>query len=136
MTALGWLQILLVLAAVVAAAVPLGAYVARVMAGERTVLTPVIGPVERGFYALAGVDPRREQGWRAYTLAMLAFSATGFFTLYALQRLQSYLPLNPQGFDGVAPDLAFNTAVSFITNTNWQNYGGETTMAHLVQMLG
>lgn len=136
MTALGWLLIVLVLAAVLAAAIPFGRFVARVMTGERTVLSPVLAPVERGFYTLAGVDPAREQGWRAYTLAMLAFSAAGLFSLYALQRLQGLLPLNPQGFDGVAPDLAFNTSVSFITNTNWQNYGGETTMSHLVQMLG
>ena len=136
MTVLGWLQIVLVLAAVVAAALPLGRYIARVMTGERTFLSPVLGPLERGFYALSGVDAQREQGWRGYTLAMLAFSAAGLFSLYALQRLQGYLPLNPQGFDGVAPDLAFNSAVSFITNTNWQNYGGETTMSHLTQMAG
>ena len=132
MTAMGWLQILLILAAVVAAAIPLGAYVARVMTGERSFLSPVLAPVERGFYALAGVDARREQSWHAYTVAMLAFSAAGFFSLYALQRLQADLPLNPQGFDGVDPALAFNTSISFITNTNWQNYGGETTMSHLV----
>ena len=136
MTILGWLLILLVLVVVVAAALPLGAYIARVMAGERTVLTPVLAPVERGLYALAGVDPGREQGWRAYTLAMLAFSAVGFFVLYAIQRLQGVLPLNPQGFDGVDPALAFNTSVSFVTNTNWQNYSGETTMSHLTQMVG
>ncbi len=136
MTAMGWLQIILILAAVVAAAVPLGTYIARVMSGERTFMTPVLAPVEGGFYALAGVDPRREQGWRSYTVAMLAFSAVGFFSLYALQRLQGYLPLNPQGFDGVDPALAFNTSMSFITNTNWQNYGGETTMSHLMQMAG
>ena len=136
MTLLGWLTILLVLAAVVAAAVPFGHYVARVMTGERTVLSPLLAPVEGGFYALSGVDPRREQSWKGYALSVLAFSAAGFFSLYALQRLQGLLPLNPQGFDGVAPDLAFNTSVSFVTNTNWQNYGGETTMSHLVQMLG
>ncbi len=136
MTVLGWLQIITVLVAVVAAAVPLGSYIAKVMSGERTFMTPVLAPVERVFYALSGVDAKREQGWRGYTLAMLAFSAAGLFSLYALQRLQGILPLNPQGFDGVAPDLAFNSAVSFITNTNWQNYGGETTMSHLTQMAG
>ena len=136
MTVMGWLQIILILAAVVAAAIPLGSYIARVMSGERTFMTAVLSPVERGFYALSGVDPKREQGWRTYTVAMLAFSAVGFFSLYALQRLQGYLPLNPQGFDGVAPDLAFNTSISFVTNTNWQNYGGETTMSHLMQMAG
>ena len=136
MSILGWLQIAIVLVLTVAAAVPLGAHIARAMAGERTVLSPVLGPVERGFYAVMGIDPRREQGWRGYALSMLAFSAAGFFSLYALQRLQAVLPLNPRGFDGVAPDLAFNTAISFVTNTNWQNYGGETTMGILVQMLG
>ena len=136
MTVMGWLLIVLIFAAVLAAAVPLGAHIARVMNGERTFMSPLLAPVERGFYALAGVNPQREQGWRGYTLAMLAFSAAGFFTLYALQRLQSYLPFNPQGFAGVDPALAFNTAVSFVTNTNWQNYGGETTMSHLMQMAG
>ncbi len=136
MTVMGWLQIILVLAAVVAAAIPLGTYIARVMSGERTFMTAVLSPVERVFYAASGVDPAREQGWRPYTLAMLAFSAVSFFVLYAMQRLQAYLPLNPQGFDGVPPALAFNTSVSFITNTNWQNYGGETTMSHLTQMAG
>ncbi|UDL94721.1 potassium-transporting ATPase subunit KdpA [Lichenihabitans sp. PAMC28606] len=136
MTVLGWLQIIILLVAVVAAAIPIGAYMVRVMGGERTFMSPVLRPVEAGFYKLCGVDPKVEQGWRAYTLSMLAFSAAGFFSLYALQRLQAYLPLNPQGFDGVAPDLAFNTAVSFVTNTNWQNYGGETTMSHLMQMAG
>ena len=136
MTLLGWLLILAVLTAAVAAAVPFGTFVARVMAGERTFLSPVLTPVERGFYALSGIDPKGEQSWRNYALAMLAFSAAGFFSLYGLQRLQAFLPLNPQGFDGVAPDLAFNTSISFVTNTNWQNYGGETTMSHLVQMLG
>ncbi len=136
MTAMGWLQIILILAAVVAAAIPLGAYIARVMSGERTFMSAVLAPVERVFYAAAGVDPRREQGWRPYTLAMLAFSAVSFFVLYGMQRLQAVLPLNPQGFDGVPPALAFNTSVSFVTNTNWQNYGGETTMSHLTQMAG
>ena len=97
---------------------------------------PVLVPVERAFYRLAGVDERREQGWYVYAMAMIAFSIAGFVSLYALQRLQNYLPLNPQGFDAVPPDLAFNTSISFITNTNWQNYGGETTMSHLTQMLG
>ncbi len=136
MTAMGWLQIVLILAAVVVAAIPLGTYIARVMSGERTFMTALLAPLERGFYGLAGVDPRREQGWRTYTLAMLAFSAVGFFTLYGFQRLQGYLPFNPQSFDGVDPALAFNTSISFVTNTNWQNYGGETTMSHLTQMAG
>jgi K+-transporting ATPase ATPase A chain len=126
----------IVLAAVFAAAVPLSNYIARVLAGESTFLSPALAPVERVFYKLSGVDPAREQSWLAYTIAMLAFSLIGFLSLYAFQRLQNVLPLNPQGFDPVPADLAFNTSVSFITNTNWQNYGGETTMSHLVQMLG
>jgi potassium-transporting ATPase potassium-binding subunit len=136
MTLVGWAQIALVLALVLGCAVPLSKFIANVCAGERNFLSLVIGPVERGFYRLAGVDPAREQDWFVYTLAMLAFSVAGFLVLYAVQRLQGLLPLNPRAFDGVAPDLAFNTAISFITNTNWQNYSGETTMSHLTQMLG
>lgn len=136
MTLAGWLQILLVLAAVLAAAWPLGLFMARVFAGKTTFLTPVLGPLERQVYAVAGVDRAKEQTWLQYTLAMLAFSAAGFVLLFALQRMQAFLPLNPQGFAGAPPDLAFNTAVSFVTNTNWQAYGGETTMSHLVQMAG
>ena len=136
MTLVGWAQIALVLALVLACAIPLSKFIADVYAGERTFLSPVIGPIERGFYRLAGVDPRREQDWFAYTIAMLVFSVVGFLSLYAIQRLQNFLPLNPRGFDAVPPDLAFNTSDSFITNTNWQNYSGETTMSHLTQMLG
>jgi K+-transporting ATPase ATPase A chain len=136
MTLNGWMQIAILFAAVLACAVPLGIFMARVFEGERTFLSPLLGPLERGIYALAGVDPRREQGWRGYALAMLAFSAAGFALLYAILRLQGLLPLNPQGFAGVAPDLAFNTAVSFVSNTNWQAYGGETTMSHFSQMAG
>lgn len=136
MTAIGLAQIVFVLAAAVAAAVPLSAFIARVLAGERNFLSPLLGPVERAFYKLSGVDPSREQSWLVYAIAMLAFSVVGFLTLYVLQRLQNVLPLNPQGFDGVPADLAFNTSISFVTNTNWQNYGGETTMSHLVQMSG
>jgi potassium-transporting ATPase potassium-binding subunit len=136
MTLVGWLQIALTLALVVVCAIPLSKLIAAVYAGERNFLTPVLGPVERSFYRLAGVDPAREQGWFAYTIAMIVFSVAGFVSLYALQRLQNFLPFNPRGFDAVAPDLAFNTSSSFITNTNWQNYGGETTMSHLTQMLG
>jgi len=136
MTLVGWAQIALVLVLVVACAIPLSTFIAQVYAGERNFLSPVLGPVERVFYRLAGVDPTREQGWFAYTIAMVVFSIAGFLSLYALQRLQAFLPLNPRGFDAVAPDLAFNTSTSFITNTNWQNYSGETTMSHLTQMLG
>ncbi|TLG75565.1 potassium-transporting ATPase subunit KdpA [Methylocystis sp. B8] len=136
MTSIGLAQIAIVLIAVVVAAIPLGGYIARVLAGERTLLSPAFSPVERAFYKFSGVDPAREQSWLTYTMAMLAFSVIGFISLYALQRLQAYLPLNPQGFGGVPADLAFNTSISFVTNTNWQNYGGETTMSHLTQMLG
>jgi K+-transporting ATPase ATPase A chain len=136
MTLVGWAQIALVLALAVGCAIPLSKFIAEVYAGERNFLSPVIGPVERAFYRLAGVDPAREQDWFAYTIAMLAFSIAGFLVLYGVQRLQGVLPLNPRGFDAVPPDLAFNTSISFITNTNWQNYAGETTMSHLTQMLG
>jgi K+-transporting ATPase ATPase A chain len=132
----GWLQIAVTLALVAAAALPLGLYMARVLAGERNFLTSALAPVEGAFYRLAGIDPAKESRWLAYTLAMLAFSAAGFVVLYGLMRLQDRLPLNPQGFAAVPPDLAFNTAVSFVTNTNWQAYAGETTMSHLVQMAG
>jgi K+-transporting ATPase ATPase A chain len=136
MSMTGMLQIVVTLLLVFAAAVPLGGYILRVMEGERVALSRVAAPVERLFYRLSGVEPAREQSWFVYTMSMLAFSLVGFLSLYALQRLQHALPLNPQGFDGVAPDLAFNTSLSFITNTNWQNYSGETTMSHLTQMLG
>ncbi len=136
MTITGWLQIALVLSAVIAAAWPLGLYMARVFSGQKTGLTWVISPVERTFYEAANIDPRKEQTWLGYTLAMLAINGLGFFLLYGLMRFQHVLPLNPQGFPAVSPDLAFNTAVSFVTNTNWQSYGGETTISHLVQMVG
>jgi K+-transporting ATPase ATPase A chain len=133
---IGWVQIALLFALVVVCVKPLGLFMARVFGNERTFLTPVMAPVEHGFYRLAGIEPKKEQGWRAYTLAMLVFNAAGFLALYTLMRLQAFLPLDPQDLSGVAPDLAFNTAVSFVTNTNWQAYGGETTMSHLVQMAG
>jgi potassium-transporting ATPase potassium-binding subunit len=136
MTLVGWSQIAIVLALVLATAVPLSGYIAGVYAGKSNFLSPVLRPVERGFYRLAGVDETREQSSFLYAIALIAFSIVGFASLYALQRFQNVLPLNPQGFDAVGPDLAFNTSISFITNTNWQNYGGETTMSHLTQMLG
>ncbi|QRM57719.1 potassium-transporting ATPase subunit KdpA [Sinorhizobium sp. BG8] len=136
MSLIGWLQIGLLLLAVFVFIKPLGLYMAKVFSGERTFLAPVVAPVETAFYRLAGVNENKEQGWLAYTLSMLAFSLVGFVTLYAILRLQAYLPLNPQGFANVPPDLAFNTAVSFVTNTNWQNYAGETTMSHFSQMAG
>jgi potassium-transporting ATPase potassium-binding subunit len=115
---------------------PLGAYMARVYSGERTWLDPVLGPVERLVYRGCGVDPAAEQGWKSYTGAVLAFNLAGLLLLYLLLRLQAFLPLNPQGLPNVPPDLAWNTAVSFTTNTNWQNYGGESTLSYLVQMAG
>ncbi|WP_193336661.1 potassium-transporting ATPase subunit KdpA [Devosia beringensis] len=136
MTIIGWLQIGLVLFSVLLLAKPLGLYMAHVFAGERTFLSPVLRPLESGFYRLAGIRQDHEQGWLAYAFGVLAFSLAGFLALFALLRLQGFLPLNPQGFAGLAPDLAFNTAVSFVTNTNWQNYAGETTMSHLSQMAG
>jgi potassium-transporting ATPase potassium-binding subunit len=136
MTLVGWSQIALVLALVIVSAIPLSRFIAGLLLGERNFLTPLLGPVERGFYRLAGVDPAREQDWFAYAVAMLALTVAGFLSLYALERLQNLLPFNPRGFDAVPPDLAFNTSISFITNTNWQNYSGETTMSNLTQMLG
>jgi len=136
MTLVGWSQIAIVLALVLAAAIPLSAFIDKVMSGKRTRLSPLLLPIERGFYRLSGVDEVKEQTAFVYTMAMIAFSIAGFLSLYALQRLQNVLPLNPQGFPAIDPALAFNTSLSFITNTNWQNYGGETTMSHLVQMLG
>ena len=136
MTTVGWLQISLLFLAVLLVIKPLGLYMARVFSGERTFLSPVLGRVERDLYRVSGINPEKEQSWLGYTLAMLVFSLTGFLALYAMLRLQAYLPLNPQGFAGLPSDLAFNTAVSFVTNTNWQNYGGETTMSHFSQMAG
>ncbi len=136
MTVNGWIQILVFLALVVAVTRPLGGFMTRVFTGERTLLSPILGPIERALYRLAGVDERTEQHWVTYAVSMLLFSAAGMLLLYALQRLQAVLPLNPLGMAAVPADLAFNTAASFTTNTNWQNYGGETIMGHLVQMAG
>jgi K+-transporting ATPase ATPase A chain len=136
MTLIGWLQILLYCAIIIALVKPLGGYMTRVFSGERTFLSPVLRPIEVVLYAVGGVDERREQHWLTYTVAMLLFHVFGFLILYALMRFQAVLPLNPAEQSAVAPDLSFNTAVSFITNTNWQNYGGESTVSYLVQMLG
>jgi potassium-transporting ATPase potassium-binding subunit len=136
MTLIGWIQIALFCAVVVALVRPLGGYMTRVFNGERTFLSPVLRPVEAALYWAAGVDPRREQHWVTYTVAMLFFHIGGFAILYALLRLQAVLPFNPAGQSAVAEDLSFNTAVSFLTNTNWQNYAGESTMSYLSQMLG
>jgi K+-transporting ATPase ATPase A chain len=136
MTVNGWLQIALFCAIVTVLVKPLGFYMTRVFGGERTLLSPVLGPLERGIYWLCGVDERREQGWVAYAVAMLLFSLAGFLLLYALMRLQAVLPFNPAGQSAVEPGLAFNTSLSFVTNTNWQSYVPETTMSYLVQMAG
>jgi potassium-transporting ATPase potassium-binding subunit len=132
----GWAEIALTLGLAALIGWPLGLYMSRVWNGERTWLDPVLRPVEGLFYRAAGVDPRRSQGWLGYAGALLAFNAAGFVLLYALLRFQNVLPVNPQGFAGLSPDLAFNVAVSFVTNTNWQSYGGETTMSHFSQMAG
>ncbi len=136
MTVNGWIQILVFIALVVALARPLGGFMTRVFTGGRTPLSPLLDPVERALYRLAGVEADREQHWVSYAVSALLFSAVSLLLLYAMQRLQAVLPLNPQGMANVPADLAFNTAVSFTTNTNWQNYGGESTMGHLVQMTG
>src|SRR5499425_3623680 len=136
MTFIGWIQILLYCAIVAALVVPLGGYMTRVFNGERTFLSPILRPVEAALYWMGGVDERREQHWVTYTVSMLFFHVGGFLILYVLMRTQALLPFNPAEQSAVAEDLSFNTAVSFITNTNWQNYGGESTMSYLVQMLG
>lgn len=136
MTLIGWMQIALYCAIIIALVKPLGAYLTRVFNGERTFLSPLLRPIEASLYRMAGIDEKREQDWLTYTIAMLLFQVAGFVFLYALMRLQAGLPFNPAGQSSVAPDLAFNTAVSFTTNTNWQSYGGETTMSYLTQMLG
>ena len=136
MTVAGSLQIALFVAIVGLLTRPLGGYLARVYAGERTFLRPLIGPIEAALYRLAGVKPEAEQSWYGYTVSFLVFHALGIIALYALLRLQSALPLNPQELSTVAPDLALNTAVSFVTNTSWQSYGGETTLSYLSQMAG
>jgi K+-transporting ATPase ATPase A chain len=136
MTTGGWLQIGLFVAIVGLLTRPLGGYLARVYAGERTLLRPLIGPVEAALYRLAGVKPEGEQTWYQYAGAFLVFHALGIVSLYSLLRLQSAFPLNPQNMTAVAPDLALNTAVSFVTNTSWQSYGGETTLSYASQMAG
>ena len=132
----GWLQIAFYFAALLLLTRPLGGFLFRVFEGERTLLSPVLGPVERGFYRVAGVDAKQDQSWLSYTGALLAFNALGFLLLYTILRLQNILPLNPQDLPGVSSHLAFNTAVSFVTNTNWQSYGGETTLSYFSQMIG
>jgi len=136
MTTFSWLQLALYLFVLLLLVKPLGSYMARVYQGERTFLSPVVRPVERIVYRIVGLRPDEEMGWKTYALALMFFTLVGILTLYGLERLQSVLPLNPQHLGAVKPGLAFNTSVSFNTNTNWQNYGGETTMSYLTQMLG
>ena len=136
MTFNGWLQIALFSAVIILLVKPFGGYMTTVFTGERSLLSPVLGPVERAFYRLSGVDERSDQNWVAYAVSMLLFSVVGFISLYALMRLQGVLPFNPAGQSAVEEGLAFNTAMSFTTNTNWQSYVPETTMSYLVQMAG
>jgi K+-transporting ATPase ATPase A chain len=134
MTGNGWLQLGLYVAVLLLLAKPLGGYMARVYQGEPVFLDRLLRPIERLVYAVLRVSPEAEMGWKTYALAMLLFNAVGFLVVYGIQRLQGLLPLNPQQFGAASPDLSFNTAVSFITNTNWQSYGGESTMSYLTQM--
>ncbi len=136
MTLQGWTLIVVFTALVALIARPMGLYLTVVFEGRRTWLSPLLGPAERGFYRLAGVKSQTEQGWRGYAAALVMFSLGSVLGLYALMRLQHLLPLNPQGFGSVAPNIAMNTAISFTTNTNWQAYGGESTMSHFTQMVG
>jgi K+-transporting ATPase ATPase A chain len=132
----GWAEIVVTIGIAIGLGWPLGVYMARVWQGRSTWLDPVLKPIERLFYGLSGVDPNKGQGWVGYTFALMAFNAAGFVALYAILRLQGHLPLNPQGFAGLSPHLAFNTAISFVSNTNWQFYSGESAMSHFSQMAG
>jgi len=136
MSASAWIQLAIYLIVLVALVKPLGWYMARVFQGQPCGLDPVLGWLERGIYRLAGVDPQAEMGWKTYAVALLLFNGIGLLAVYALQRLQASLPLNPQNLADVPADLAFNTAASFASNTNWQNYSGETTLSYLTQMAG
>jgi len=132
----GVMQIVIFLIVLAALVKPLGQYMAKVYLGERTLLSPVLGPIERGLYRLSGIDASAESSWKRYAAALLLVNFIGFVVVYLLQRLQGVLPLNPQEFAGVGAESSFNTAVSFASNTNWQGYGGESTMSYLTQMLG
>jgi K+-transporting ATPase ATPase A chain len=136
MTLTGWIQIAVYCGIIILLVKPLGGYMTRVYNGDRTLLSPVIGPIERVLYRLAGTDEKEEQHWIAYAAALLFFNLAGFIALYFLQRFQGALPFNPAGMGEVGPELAFNTAASFVSNTNWQSYGGESTMSYLTQMAG
>ncbi len=136
MSIYSWVQIIFYLVVLLALAKPLGSFMARVYQGERTFVDPLLRPVERLIYRLAGVNPAEDKNWKVYAIAVMLFNVLGLLVVYALQRLQGFLPLNPSGFGAVSPDSAWNTATSFASNTNWQGYGGETTMSYLTQMLG
>jgi potassium-transporting ATPase potassium-binding subunit len=135
MTTYGILQITLYLVVLIALVKPLGLYMARVLEGRRTFLDPLVRPIERVIYRLSGIQPDEEMDWKKYTIAMLVFNMFGLAAVYIVQRTQAFLPLNPAGMSAVSPDGAYNTAVSFATNTNWQDYGGETTLSYLTQMI-
>ena len=130
------LQIVLFMVVLLALAKPLGSYMAKVYQGERTFLNRIVEPIERFIYRISGIDHKEEMDWKVYAIAMLTFNLLGLFFVYALQRLQGVLPLNPQRLGAVSADSSWNTAVSFASNTNWQGYGGEVTMSYLTQMLG
>ena len=136
MTANGWLQIGIYLLVLLAITKPMGVFMARVFAGEKTFLDPALRPIERLLYRITGIDDKREMDWKEYTIAMLLFSGVSMLVLYLIERVQQLLPWNPQHFPKLATDLAFNTAASFTTNTNWQNYAGESTMSYFTQMAG
>ena len=136
MTLAGWTMILIFIALFVALAKPMGAWLYALYGGQNMPGARVLAPVERGLYKVSGVDPAREQSWVGYAVALLTFNLAGMILLFAILKFQGSLPLNPQGFEGMESWLAFNTAVSFATNTNWQNYGGETTLSHFSQMAG
>ena len=136
MSLAGWIQLFALAAAIVITAPPLGRYIAHVLEGGPSKLDRVFDPIERWFYRACRIDPEREQRWNVYAISLIAFSLVSFLVVYGIERLQGSLPFNPTDVSGVSPALAFNTAVSFMTNTNWQNYGGEAVMSHLTQMVG
>ena len=131
-----WFQLILYVVVLLLLAKPLGSFMAKVYQGEHTFLDRVLGPVEQFIYRLAGVKPDEDMNWKTYAIAVLLFNIMGLFAVYIVQRLQAFLPLNPQGLGTITPDSSWNTAVSFASNTNWQGYGGEVTMSYLSQMLG
>ena len=131
-----WFQLIFYIVVLLLLAKPLGSFMAKVYQGEHTFLDRVLGPVERFIYRLSGVKPDEDMNWKTYAIAVMLFNVLGLLAVYALQRLQAFLPLNPQGLGAVTPDSSWNTATSFATNTNWQGYGGEVTMSYLSQMLG